>query len=108
MARSVENDCVGCPQGCGHCGRDKDYTLITCDFCDEQIIYEDIDKVTRVMDKYDICNGCKNAIQEQLDAFDNALDELFIIGKVLFGEDEWKQRTNIINDLLQGIRDIVE
>lgn len=107
MSRSVENDCVGCPQGCIHCGRNKDYVLITCDFCEEQIVYEDINDVKKVLDKYDICNGCKNAIQTQLDDVDNAIDELFLVGKLLYGDDEWKQRTNIINDLLQGIRDIV-
>lgn len=31
--RDLENDCVGCPQGCGGCGRDKSYYLWTCDEC---------------------------------------------------------------------------
>ena len=33
--RTVQNDCVGCPQGCIHCGRDKNYVVIIyeCDRC---------------------------------------------------------------------------
>ena len=32
----AENDCVGCPQGCVHCGRDRTYYVWTCDGCGEK------------------------------------------------------------------------
>ena len=40
--RYRDNDCVGCPQGCVHCGREHGYTVIACDKCGEDIapIYE--------------------------------------------------------------------
>lgn len=31
--REVRNDCVGCPQGCIHCGRGDDYVVYECDSC---------------------------------------------------------------------------
>lgn len=31
--RSWQNDCVGCPQGCIHCGRQDDYCVVECDEC---------------------------------------------------------------------------
>ena len=30
------NNCVGCPQGCGNCGRDKQLTLV-CDDCGDEV-----------------------------------------------------------------------
>ena len=33
MGYTIENRCVGCPQGCVHCGRDKDYRQYYCDNC---------------------------------------------------------------------------
>lgn len=40
MSRYMTNDCVGCPQGCIHCGRDINYYIYECDVCGEQM-YED-------------------------------------------------------------------
>lgn len=31
--RYTANDCVGCPDGCRCCGRDRDYTVVQCDKC---------------------------------------------------------------------------
>lgn len=31
MSHWVENDCVGCPQGCIKCGRHIDYYVFECD-----------------------------------------------------------------------------
>jgi hypothetical protein len=31
--RHYENDCVGCPQGCVHCARERDYIVFSCDKC---------------------------------------------------------------------------
>ena len=39
--RHTENDCVGCPQGCIHCGRNVDYEVIECDECGKTIMSED-------------------------------------------------------------------
>ncbi len=50
-----ENYCVGCPQGCGHCGRDKDVWIWECDICGETFYEED--EVTRINGK-DYCNRC--------------------------------------------------
>lgn len=35
MGYTRENDCVGCPQGCVHCGRGRDYKAYFCDGCGE-------------------------------------------------------------------------
>lgn len=42
MARSYENYCVGCPQGCINCGRDRDVLVIRCDKCDTNIWEDEI------------------------------------------------------------------
>lgn len=40
-----ENNCVGCPQGCVHCGQDKQLAIdrLICDSCDDSVdeLYED-------------------------------------------------------------------
>ena len=108
MSRTIENDCVGCPQGCVNCGRAKDYTLVTCDFCDNIIIYDDLSEISRINDEYDICPSCKEDVIEQLDTIDNALDDLKEVGRKLCGIGEWNHRVSIINDLLQGIKNAVE
>jgi len=48
MAREVDNYCVSCPQGCIHCGRERDIIHYSCDDCGradnidgETIIYSD-------------------------------------------------------------------
>lgn len=33
MSHWKENDCVGCPQGCIHCGRQYDYYVFECERC---------------------------------------------------------------------------
>ena len=35
MAKRIENECVGCPQGCRDCGR-KRVTRYYCDKCDAE------------------------------------------------------------------------
>lgn len=44
MAKIIENNCVGCPQGCIHCGR-KEEEVIICDICEDfaEFRYEDTD-----------------------------------------------------------------
>ena len=46
-----ENECVGCPQGCVHCGRDKTQHLY-CDRCgeDSEELY--------VFDGEELCEEC--------------------------------------------------
>lgn len=36
MAVKFENECVGCPQGCIHCGRDK-VKHFYCDRCNDDV-----------------------------------------------------------------------
>ena len=52
MAREWENNCVSCPQGCIHCGREKDYEVIYCDVCGEsaETMYE--------FEGEDLCEAC--------------------------------------------------
>lgn len=54
-----ENDCVGCPQGCIHCGRDKTQHLY-CDKCDEDV--EELYKV----DGEELCEECLKANFEKI------------------------------------------
>lgn len=52
-----ENECVGCPQGCIHCGRDKTQHLY-CDKCgaDCEELY--------VFDGEELCEDClKNSLE---------------------------------------------
>lgn len=41
-----ENECVGCPQGCAHCGRNIPKPYLYCDECNDpaDILYEFEDK----------------------------------------------------------------
>ena len=39
MGYEIDNDCVGCPQGCVHCGRDVDRKIYFCDKCGTTIDY---------------------------------------------------------------------
>lgn len=55
MARVVDNDCVGCPQGCIHCGR-GDYEYYECDGCDDKSTLND-DTLYRDGDKH-YCLAC--------------------------------------------------
>ena len=57
----MENDCVGCPQGCIHCGREDDYWVWECDRCG---------KATTEYDDFihengkDYCSDCYDKIYE--------------------------------------------
>lgn len=44
MAKIIENNCVGCPQGCVQCGR-KEEEVIICDNCEDfaEFRYENTD-----------------------------------------------------------------
>lgn len=58
MIVRYENTCVGCPQGCIHCGRDGYYPIHACDRCEAEFInlYK--------WDDGELCLGC---IIEDLD-----------------------------------------
>lgn len=57
-----ENDCVGCPQGCIHCGR-KHSPHIYCDICGGELSYQDSDAS---LDKdYHVCDECKSEEEEE-------------------------------------------
>ena len=58
-----ENDCVGCPQGCVHCGRDKTQHIY-CDRCgaDCEELY--------VFDGEELCEDCLKNSLERITLFD--------------------------------------
>ena len=58
-----ENDCVGCPQGCVHCGRDKTQHIY-CDRCgaDCEELY--------VFDGEELCEDCLKDNFERITLFD--------------------------------------
>ncbi len=56
-----DNDCVDCPQGCIHCGREKDYWVYECDICGSR--FYDEDKLTRIKGK-DYCDRCYEEFEE--------------------------------------------
>ena len=57
MGYTIENDCVGCPQGCIHCSRHDDYKVYYCDHCGKDF---DLNEDTIYIDSegYDICEEC--------------------------------------------------
>jgi len=103
MAREWENFCVGCPQGCINCGRKHDVLIITCDFCDDQIEYDDPDDVLKFGNGLDMCRACHDNLEENLMNIDMALQELRDLGIQLHGDDGWKERLKAINDALAGL-----
>jgi len=60
--KRIENDCVGCPQGCIHCGRERDYIVWECDECGELMYSED--EVEEV-DGKDFCSDCYEKLYEE-------------------------------------------
>ena len=50
--RYTTNDCVGCPQGCIGCGRQRSYQVIECDECGDwnEVMYE--------VEGKDYCESC--------------------------------------------------
>lgn len=68
------NDCVGCPQGCIGCGRDKTYFVATCDECKADIT----DKKIYQRDSKEYCLKCfLNAYKDEFiaDMWDDFVEE---------------------------------
>ena len=59
----VENECVGCPQGCIHCGRDKTQHLY-CDRCGED------SEELFIFDGEELCEDCLKNSLERITLFD--------------------------------------
>ena len=59
--RYTANDCVGCPDGCRCCGRDRDYTVVECDKCREQL-----DLASENVFCYEGKDYCKDCFREIL------------------------------------------
>lgn len=51
----IENDCVGCPQGCIHCGRKNGYYVLDDLVCDE---CKESSDVLYSYDDEQLCLGC--------------------------------------------------
>ena len=62
VSRYLENDCVGCPQGCAHCGRNVGYYVYECDECGKTIMSED-DFYQE--DGKDYCGECYSKLFEE-------------------------------------------
>ena len=58
-----ENECVGCPQGCIHCGRDKTQHLY-CDRCGED------SEELFIFDGEELCEDCLKNSLERITLFD--------------------------------------
>ena len=58
MGYNIENDCVGCPQGCANCGRDRDYRVYYCDCCEE---HASEDNPLYVYENKELCWECYKA-----------------------------------------------
>ena len=84
MSRTIENDCVSCPDGCKHCGRGDDYILVHCDWCDDTVREEDFERegwhqITVTNDigevsQLDLCDDCHttfaSAVNELMGSWD--------------------------------------
>jgi len=69
----VINDCVGCPQGCIHCGRSA-IPGIKCDECGYEDYNDNVD-MYKVNGK-DICLDClKKSYRQEI--IDSMIDEMF-------------------------------
>ena len=58
-----ENECVGCPQGCIHCGRDKTQHLY-CERCGED------SEELFIFDGEELCEDCLKNSLERITLFD--------------------------------------
>lgn len=80
----IDNDCVGCPQGCIHCGRgDYRYPVaIECDIC-----LQDCEEVYQTEDE-NVCKDCLSVlfkkvtveeIEENMDEYEDEMWEKYDI-----------------------------
>lgn len=64
MSSYKQNDCVGCPQGCINCGRNRDYIVWECDECSctttEETDFEHIGYK-------DYCRECYEKLMEEIE-----------------------------------------
>ena len=84
MSRWTDNDCVSCADGCHHCGRDQEYVLVHCDWCDASIREEEFEKEgwhqVSVKDdigqvrSLDLCDDCHTTFGEALSELMGAWD----------------------------------
>lgn len=52
--RDIQNDCVGCPQGCISCGRNHNYTVFYCDRCNDELEENEVYE----LDGKEYCEQC--------------------------------------------------
>lgn len=58
MGYTIENDCVGCPQGCANCGRNVDRKMYYCDECGGYAYY---DNPLYLYENEELCWECYKA-----------------------------------------------
>ena len=84
--RYTANDCVGCPDGCRFCGRDRDFVTCSCDVCGH-----DIDLDTENAYHFQQKDYCHDCFREKLidfinDADNISIDELASLAKIDYKE----------------------
>lgn len=91
MAREWENNCVSCPQGCIHCGREKDYEVVYCDACgiSEEDMYNFEDE--------DLCE------RHLFEAWENWGNASFDINKIEDDDMTQDEKQEYLDDLLSDI-----
>lgn len=102
MAYTVENACVGCPQGCIHCGRDQDRLVVTCDICGENIEFSDFSDI-RKLDDNEVCDECFGVFEDALATLEQSMDTLDAFGKLILGAEEWQRRKKQIDEALEEL-----
>ena len=71
--RYTANDCVGCPDGCRCCGGDRNYTVVQCDKCREEL-----DLANENVFCYEGKDYCKECFREILIEEINQNDDISI------------------------------
>ena len=100
MGYEIDNFCVGCPQGCIHCGRDRDIRVYYCDDCGENA---DDDTPLYDWNGQELCFDCvKESLNaKELDDMDDSLCENGCETDVLYEfEGKW-----LCRDCLKEILD---
>lgn len=66
--RWVEDNCVGCPQGCIHCGHGEHWVFV-CDECGYSTTETDKIRYFHQIGEEDYCNECYRKMQEKYCSF---------------------------------------
>lgn len=89
--RYTANDCVGCPDGCRCCGRDRDYTVVECDKCREQL--DLANENVFCYEGKDYCKDCfREILIEEINQNDDiSIYELATLAGVEYDEEDYDE-----------------